>query len=206
MQYTAFFPFVLATVASAHIQIQYPPPRGPFIASQEPSFCDGFTSATSNRTLFPLNDGVINFKTSHPEWTIGFIVSTNPDATSFSDFNTSSGYQMAVPFVKHTGGGGQFCLPISLATSGVSGIQEGANVTIQAVFDGGDGSLYQCADLTLSANASIPGNVTSNCTDPSATGTASAPSATHTGDVGKQNIVVSGPVTALLLGLVASYF
>ncbi|KIM66956.1 hypothetical protein SCLCIDRAFT_212665 [Scleroderma citrinum Foug A] len=142
MHLTTLFPLALAAVASAHIQILYPPPRGPFIASQEPSFCDGFTNATSNRTLFPLNDGMISFKTGHPLWTLGFIVSTKTEASSFSDFNTSSGYQITVPFVEYTGSG-QFCLPINLANSGISGIQEGANVTIQAVFDGGDGSLYQ---------------------------------------------------------------
>jgi len=123
------------------------------------SLTDGYTNATTNRTLFPLNDGIVSFKTGHPDFTsrfclvdyarskqivviVGFIVSTKAEASSFSDFNTSSGYQIGVPFVKYSGSG-QFCLPINLAKSGISGIQEGANVTVQVVFAGGDGNLYQ---------------------------------------------------------------
>lgn len=70
------------------------------------------------------------------------IVSAKQDPTSFTDFNSSSGYQYAVPFFKQTGEG-LFCFPINLAASGVSGVQDGANVTIQVIFDGGDGELYQ---------------------------------------------------------------
>lgn len=207
MHSTTLLALALAAVASAHVQVLYPPPRGPFIASQEPSFCDGYTNATTNRTLFPLNDGIVSFKTGHPDFTIGFIVSTKTAASSFSDFNTTSGYQIGVPFVKYSGSG-QFCLPINLAKSGISGIQEGANVTIQVVFAGGDGNLYQCADLILSANASIPSNVTSNCTAPSVAATASATSAasaTHTSGVRSEDVGLLGVVTAALLGMVFSY-
>lgn len=49
---------------------------------------------------------------------------------------------MVVPYFQ-TSGEGMFCFPIDIATSGVSGIQNGANVTIQVIFDGGDGVLYQ---------------------------------------------------------------
>lgn len=49
---------------------------------------------------------------------------------------------MVVQFFQ-TSGEGQYCFPIDLANSSVSGIQDGANVTIQIIFDGGDGSLYQ---------------------------------------------------------------
>ena len=37
--------FVLATLfgaASAHFQLQYPLPRGPFVEDQEPTFCGTF--------------------------------------------------------------------------------------------------------------------------------------------------------------------
>lgn len=49
---------------------------------------------------------------------------------------------MAVPFFQTTGAG-TFCFPINITSSGAPGIQDGANVTIQVIFDGGDGSLYQ---------------------------------------------------------------
>ncbi|KAI6136917.1 hypothetical protein F5141DRAFT_58213 [Pisolithus sp. B1] len=159
MQLAAFLPLVLAAVANAHFQLQYPVPRGPFVEDQEPTFCDGYDNAVSNRTVFPLANGLINLNSEHPQWAVGVIVSTNPDPTSFSDFNSSSGYQMVVPYFE-TSGEGQYCFPIDLAGAGISGIQDGANVTIQVVYDGGDGTLYQCADLTLSANVTVPTNAT----------------------------------------------
>ena len=49
---------------------------------------------------------------------------------------------MAVPFFETTGEG-LFCIDLDLATSGISGVKDGANVTLQLIFDGGDGQLYQ---------------------------------------------------------------
>ena len=49
---------------------------------------------------------------------------------------------MGVQFFQQSGEG-LYCFPIDLATSNVAGIKDGANVTIQIVFDGGDGTLYQ---------------------------------------------------------------
>lgn len=68
--------------------------------------------------------------------------------------------------------------------------------------------LKKCADLILSANASIPSNVTSNCTVPSVAATASATSAasaTHTSGVRSEDVGLLGVVTAALLGMVFSY-
>ncbi|KAI6133337.1 hypothetical protein EDD16DRAFT_1468043 [Pisolithus croceorrhizus] len=180
MQLAAFLPLVLAAVANAHFQLQYPVPRGPFVEDQEPTFCDGYDNAVSNRTVFPLANGLINLNSEHPQWAVGVIVSTDQDPTSFSDFNSSSGYQMVVPYFE-TSGEGQYCFPIDLAGAGISGIQDGANVTIQVVYDGGDGTLYQ-AHLTLSANVTVPTNATTTCTNATvlATGTAAAAAASVT--------------------------
>ncbi|KAI6005080.1 hypothetical protein F5J12DRAFT_893171 [Pisolithus orientalis] len=203
------FPLVLAAVANAHFQLQYPAPRGPFVAAQEPTFCDGYTDAVSNRTVFPLANGVVNFISKHTQWTAGVIVSTKQSPASFSDFNSSSGYQMAVQFFQSSGEG-QYCFPMDLATSGVSGIQDGANVTIQVIYDGGDENLYQCADLTLSANATVPSNATSTCTNvtASASGTASASTstATHTSSAKKDCATVFGIVAAAFMALGLSFF
>lgn len=49
---------------------------------------------------------------------------------------------MVVPYFQSSGEG-LFCFPINIAASNVSGIQDGANVTIQVIFNGGDGTLYQ---------------------------------------------------------------
>lgn len=65
---------------------------------------------------------------------------------SFDNFtanDTSSGAdQFARNFASGTGEG-TFCIPLDLSSIGVSGVTDGANVTIQIVFDGGDGNLFQ---------------------------------------------------------------
>lgn len=38
---------------------------------------------------------------------------------------------------------GSVCAPVNFGTLGFSGIQDGANVTLQVIFQGGDGNLYQ---------------------------------------------------------------
>jgi len=149
----------LVSVASAHFQLQYPLPRGVFVEDNEPGFCDGYTQAVSNRTVFPLSNGVISMNSEHPAWTVGVIISTAQNPTSFNDFNNSA---PAVPFFQTTGEG-IACFEIDLLNSGISGLVDGANITIEVVFDGGDGQLYQCADLTLSSNITTPSDATSTC-------------------------------------------
>ncbi|KAF8550890.1 hypothetical protein OG21DRAFT_1524807 [Imleria badia] len=192
----------LAAVANAHFQLQYPLPRGPFVQNSEPTFCDGYTNAVSNRTTFPISNGVINMNSEHTTWTAGVIISTDQDPTSFSDFNSSSGYQMVVPYFQ-TSGEGLFCFPINITASGVSGVQDGVNVTIQVIFDGGDGVLYQCADLTLSANATVPSNATSTCANITASSVASSPTATASSAAGKNMVTISSVVAVVLIGLVS---
>ncbi len=62
---------------------------------------------------------------------------------NFAAFQDGKGnFQQFLPFFSTTGEG-SFCVDVDLAKSGISGIQNGANVTLQFVFDGGDGQLYQ---------------------------------------------------------------
>ncbi|GJE85938.1 hypothetical protein PsYK624_020180 [Phanerochaete sordida] len=141
----AVFAALLGT-ASAHFQMQYPLPRGPFVESKEPTFCDGYTTSVSNRTVFPLSGGSLSLNSEHPTWTFGVQLSTLANPQSFGNFSP------AVPFFQ-VQGEGAFCFPIDLAAANLPGVQDGANVTLQFTFDGGDGELFQCADLTLSASA-----------------------------------------------------
>ncbi|KAK7692770.1 hypothetical protein QCA50_004403 [Cerrena zonata] len=145
-----------SAVASAHFHLQFPPPRGLFVEDQEPTFCDGYTTSVDNRTQFPLNNGVVSITSEHPKWTFGVIVSTVQNPTNFANFS------QAVPFFQTTGEG-PACFPLNLASSGVSGLNDGVNATLQFVFDGGDGTLYQCSDVILSNAATIPSNV--SCTN-----------------------------------------
>ncbi|KAF4572703.1 hypothetical protein EYR36_007213 [Pleurotus pulmonarius] len=138
----------LAGLVNAHFQLQFPAPRGAFVEDQEPTFCDGYNTASSNRTAFPLSGGFYSLNSEHPRWTVGVLVSTVANPTSFDNFS------QALPFTQLTGEGA-FCLPLNFATSNVTGLSEGQNVTIQIQFDGGDSPLFQCADVTLTNNASL---------------------------------------------------
>ncbi|GLB36372.1 hypothetical protein LshimejAT787_0306600 [Lyophyllum shimeji] len=168
-----------ATVANAHFQLQYPPPRGPFVEDNEPKFCDGYSSAAANRSTFPLTGGFITLNSEHPQWTSGVLVSSSENPTSFNNFN------QVVPF-SQTKGEGLFCIPLDFsAHANSTQLKDGQNITIQIVFDGGDGNLYQCADLTLSSSFRIPSDVKcTNATGSSATTTGSSPTGTSPGSSG----------------------
>ena len=78
---------------------------------------------------------------------VGGIIATVQDPTSFNDFRDSSNnFQQFLPFFGTTGEG-LFCVDVALNTTDISGIKDGANVTLQFVFDGGDGQLYQASAL-----------------------------------------------------------
>ena len=74
--------------------------------------------------------------------TVGVMLSTAASPESFNDFHTASGAdQLVVDYFKGTGTSG--CISVVPNGAGISGIQNGSNVTLQMVFDGGDGKLYQ---------------------------------------------------------------
>ncbi|KAI0034907.1 hypothetical protein K488DRAFT_18677, partial [Vararia minispora EC-137] len=162
----------LATVARAHFQLQYPPPRGPFVDTSEVNFCDDYVNA-GNRTAFPLSNGFVTLNVEHPSWNIEFEISTVQNPTTFTNFTSGGQEQIVRQFASATGEG-VFCIPLPLNNTGVSGVQDGANVTILIIFNGGDGALYQCADLTLSNTATIPSNIT--CSNATSSGSSSSSS------------------------------
>ncbi|CDO72435.1 hypothetical protein BN946_scf184977.g135 [Trametes cinnabarina] len=195
---TAAFMSGLLTVASAHFQLQYPPPRGAFVEDKEPTFCDGYATAVDNRTLFPTSGGIFSIHSEHPQWTLGGIIATVQNPTNFPAFQANGQFQYVVPFFG-TSGEGDFCFPIDLAAHGVSGVKDGANVTLQFIFDGGDGQLYQCADLTLADNATIPSSVScTNATNAAVTpvSTSVAPTATQTSPTGSGSSTSSAQPTS----------
>lgn len=65
------------------------------------------------------------------------------DPTSFDNFTNSTGGQQLVRNFASGSGEGGFCIPLDLNNSDISGIQDGANVTLQYLYNGGDGSLYE---------------------------------------------------------------
>jgi hypothetical protein len=65
---------------------------------------------------------------------VGVLLSTKANPSQQSDFNTT-----IVPLTKQSGQGTK-CLPIDIT---VAGIADGANVTLELVYNGPDGILYQ---------------------------------------------------------------
>lgn len=74
---------------------------------------------------------------------MGVILSTVQDPNNFKNFTDSSGNEQLAKQFFETTGEGAFCMPIDLLAANIAGVKDGANVTIQLVFDGGDGQLYQ---------------------------------------------------------------
>ncbi|KAH9176948.1 hypothetical protein EDB89DRAFT_1937279 [Lactarius sanguifluus] len=198
----------VATVVNAHFQVSYPPPRGPFDEDNEVNFCDNYVNAVSNRSEFPLSGGFVTLNSEHASWNLAILLSTVQDPTSFDNFTTSSGQQQFARNFASGSGEGEFCIPLDLNNTGISGVQDNANVTIQFLFNGGDGSLYRCADLTLSNNFTVPSSV--SCSNGTSTGTSStstsgsqsAPSASSTSSSGNSASKVATP-GVLGLGLLA---
>jgi hypothetical protein len=74
---------------------------------------------------------------------VGILISTVQDPTSFTNFTNSSGQQQFARDFASASGAGGFCIPLDLSNTGITGVADGANVTIQLVYDGGDGNLFQ---------------------------------------------------------------
>jgi hypothetical protein len=190
------------TVTNAHFQVAYPPPRGVFVAANEPNFCGGYVQAVSNRSEYPLSGGIVTLRSGHPNWSFAIIISTVQDPTSFDNFTNSTGGQQIVRnFVSGSGAGG-FCIPLDLNNTDISGVQDGANVTIQYIYNGGDGSLYECSDLTLSNNFTIPSNV--SCANVTTTSSSSAPSSTSTSSKGNSASKVANTGFLGVLGFIVA--
>ncbi|KAJ4494280.1 hypothetical protein C8R41DRAFT_310545 [Lentinula lateritia] len=126
----------LFAAVNAHFQLQFPPPRGVFVEDQEPDFCDGYDSVASNRTSFPLTGGIISLDSEHPQWTAAVFITNASNPTSFDNFTQiTSFFQETIE--------GSFCMSFDLSQTNATGLTNGENVTIQILYDGGDGNLFQ---------------------------------------------------------------
>ncbi|KAI8340477.1 hypothetical protein BC941DRAFT_370731 [Chlamydoabsidia padenii] len=125
-----------------HYQLTYPPSRG-FDESREAiGPCGGFDTVSSNRTDFPIKNGFLEINSEHPKYTyqVNIAYGTNPTASDFS----SNGGQVAQGQVSYPS---QSCLQVDL--SSVKNATDGTPATLQIIYMAGDGSLYQCTDVTL---------------------------------------------------------
>lgn len=132
-------------------------------------YTDNYLTAVPNRTEFPLHGGFISFSSGHPHWTcaclhsprghtypltsiylVGVILSTAENSTNFANFT------QAVDFFSGDLPG-NICFPVDFGNTNISGLHDGANVTVQMVFDAGDGKLYQvCAISARTIPHTVP--------------------------------------------------
>nr|6IBH_A Chain A, Auxiliary activity CAZyme [Laetisaria arvalis]6IBH_B Chain B, Auxiliary activity CAZyme [Laetisaria arvalis]6IBI_A Chain A, Auxiliary activity CAZyme [Laetisaria arvalis]6IBI_B Chain B, Auxiliary activity CAZyme [Laetisaria arvalis]6IBI_C Chain C, Auxiliary activity CAZyme [Laetisaria arvalis]6IBI_D Chain D, Auxiliary activity CAZyme [Laetisaria arvalis]6IBJ_A Chain A, Auxiliary activity CAZyme [Laetisaria arvalis] len=149
-----------------HFQLQWPGARGAFVANDEVYFCGAHNNVTTNRTDFPLDgSGFVSIKSGHAPYTVGAIISLETDADAWEDFkNSSGGDQIAIAY-RQVDNSGTYCVPFNPSSLNIAGIQDGANATIQVVYTGGDGNLYQCADVTFRTTvANLNSSVCTNST------------------------------------------
>ncbi|ESK98435.1 expression library immunization antigen 1 [Moniliophthora roreri MCA 2997] len=170
-----YFFSIFVVLVNAHFRTQFPPPRGPFVEKDEPKFCDGYTTPNENRTQVSLKSSYISLESEHPSWTVALFVSNSSDPKTFQDF------EQVTPFMQNSGEG-TFCMPLDLSASNGT-FTEGRNVTFQILFSGGDGNLFQCADVTLtnSTTNAIPSGCNTASLQASAgnTGSGSSPAASN---------------------------
>ncbi|KAF9451779.1 hypothetical protein P691DRAFT_806877 [Macrolepiota fuliginosa MF-IS2] len=185
MRYPALSALALfASTANAHFRLNFPAPRGPDTEG-ELKFCAGYTEVTTNRTTFPLSGGFFTIKQNHTPWSGAVLISTEQNPNDFGAFNDTKGEQF-VRYWANTDVVGNLCIPLDLSRTNIPGVRDGANVTIQIAVIGGDGELFQCADLTLSNNYTIPKEISDTCsnTTVSASASAQSPSPTRSGALG----------------------
>ncbi|KAK4687375.1 hypothetical protein P7C73_g2732, partial [Tremellales sp. Uapishka_1] len=156
-----------ASSALAHFTLDFPTSRG-FDEDTESQFCGGFNTINT-RQPFPLGQSPVQIDSHHTLATVVAFVSTSTNPTSFNDFNTTSN-GTAIPFLTpfFQISEGEACFDVNMGALGL-GLTNGSLVTLQIQFDGGDGNLFQCADLILLSDYSPPSNET--CTVNAATAT-----------------------------------
>ena len=100
--------------------------RGPFDEDNEPKFCGGVTAVNTTRQPFPLNNGIIQIDALHDTSIVTAFVSLSPNPTAFTDFSATLLFNFTNLVGQH-----EFCLNVNPSTSGIPGIADGVNATIQ---------------------------------------------------------------------------
>jgi len=206
----------LVSGAAAHFQLNYPPTRG-FDDDKEPTpICGGFDTI-NNRTDFPLSGGQLQITSFHTLASVFAEISFDSNPTSFTQFNTSSNgtnypFLIGVNQIPE----GAACWNVDVSALDVSDAKDGTNATIVIIFDGGDGTLYQCADIVLRSNSTIPpGSISSglNCktvavsaSNTTGSETASGASPTKSGGALGSDPAVAHGLAFTLLGFALSLF
>ncbi|KAF8477307.1 hypothetical protein BDZ91DRAFT_648413 [Kalaharituber pfeilii] len=142
-----------ASLASAHFSVTYPWWRGDSFSTQWTYPCGGVNQSISanNRTKWPLDGGSLVFRPSH-DWAQTYV------NLGLGNNVTRLNIPLVTPF--NQTGKGTFCFKkIPIPESIKSNITEGVNATVQVIqLSTSGGALYNCADITFSADAQTPGD------------------------------------------------
>ncbi|KAK4513326.1 Ribosome biogenesis ATPase rix7 [Mucor velutinosus] len=151
----------------AHYTITYPNSRG-FDETKEPTApCGGFDTV-GTRTPFPLKGGFVEISSGHTSYSyvVNLLVENAPTTADFS--NSTANVQVATGSRSYPQAA---CLSLDNLSKNAAA-KAGANATIQVVYNGGDGELYQCIDVTLADNVGNWNN--SMCVNADGSSTASS--------------------------------
>ncbi|KAJ3152970.1 hypothetical protein HDU86_005425 [Geranomyces michiganensis] len=140
---------LLAAVASgvsAHFTLDAPSTRGMQESIMVNGPCGGFNTVAAKRQEFPISGSVIKLTSEHTTATAKFnwVPGAAPAA---ADFTNTAVAHPATADLSITKAGATQSAPVDLSAFA----KVGDVGTIQLVFDGGDGSLYQCSDVVLTA-------------------------------------------------------
>ncbi|KAF9423184.1 hypothetical protein BGZ94_008365 [Podila epigama] len=127
----------------AHFTLDYPKTRGFNEGTEHNAQCGGFNTVSA-RAQFPINDGFLVIDSHHPkaQVKVNVVYGNNP---SSADFTAATATPVSTVSLSQPG---QSCLRFRIDSPRAV---NGANATIQVVYDGGDSPLYQCSDVTLSS-------------------------------------------------------
>ncbi|KAG8812813.1 hypothetical protein FRC19_002875 [Serendipita sp. 401] len=203
----------LLGLCKAHFQLSYPPTRG-FDEEKEPtSPCGGFDSVTT-RTPFPLGSAYIKLESEHEKANVQVMISFSTKPTTIQDFtNTTTGGEQPPVRAFLTVDGEDICIGVDIQSVGYPNATDNTPATLSILYEGGDGALFQCADIVLSATATIPANetcattypISSASSTPSGTGASTSASASQTststpsGAQKAQILGFTGVVTSLII-------
>ncbi|KAJ3175693.1 hypothetical protein HDU87_005836 [Geranomyces variabilis] len=135
-----------AGVAQAHFTLDSPQTRGMDEDKEPTAPCGGFDTISNPRQNFPISGGVIKLTSEHTTASTKFFFVSGA-APAAADFTNSSLSHSAAADLAITKAG-----PTQSATVNLSSFAKVGDVgTIQLIFNGGDGNLFQCSDVMLTA-------------------------------------------------------
>ena len=138
VRFIAILALALVTMqsfATAHFTLTYPKSRGFDESKEAIGPCGSFDTPSSDRVQIPLKSSFIQVDSGHITWSyvVNALTKPNPTANDFTQAN----------FVQVAQGGRSYpqgaCLPLSFNDS----FKPNTNVSLQVVYNGGDGLLYQ---------------------------------------------------------------